>query len=70
MELAADEIDEVETPEKCQELCNKNDRCNWFSWSDLRLPKGCWLLAKNGDTKNADYSRDQGANGPKNCGGE
>lgn len=68
--MFAKDIDETDTPEQCQILCNADDRCNWFSWSDNFFPKGCWLLSKNGVTKRSNLGRDKGANGPKNCPGK
>ena len=63
-------VDEVYTPEKCQQLCNKEDSCNWFNWKDDTFPSGCWLLSNKGTTEDFDNGRTQGATGPKNCTGK
>ena len=64
-----DKYDGIESAEKCQQLCNKDDRCNWFSWRDATNPTGCWLATNKGTTKDDDAGRHQGATGPKSCSG-
>ena len=61
-----DKVD-TDTAEQCQEMCAKDDDCNWFTWKDQSNPKGCWLLSNKGDTKDEDHGRNQGATGPKSC---
>ena len=60
-------FNEIDTPQKCQQLCSAEDKCNWFSWRDTSSPTGCFLLENKGTTKSYDYGRTEGANGPKNC---
>ena len=65
-----EKIEGVDTAQKCQQLCNQKDECNWFTWRDNTNPTGCWLLANKGTTKDIDMGRNQGATGPKNCDGK
>ena len=58
---------DTDSAEQCQEICAKENRCNWFTWKDASNPKGCWLLSQKGDTKDVDHGRNQGATGPKSC---
>ena len=58
---------DTDSAEQCQEMCSKENRCNWFTWRDASNPKGCWLLSQKGDTKDVDHGRNQGATGPKSC---
>jgi len=58
---------DTDSAEQCQEMCAKENRCNWFTWRDASNPKGCWLLSQKGDTKDVDHGRNQGATGPKSC---
>ena len=60
---------DTDSAEQCQEMCAKENRCNWFTWRDGYNPKGCWLLSQKGDTKDVDDGRNQGATGPKSCRG-
>ena len=68
---------EIDSPERCQLLCNATDGCNWFVWRDANVwnpargnPTGCVLFDKKGADKSTSLGRDQGVTGPKKCIGE
>ena len=69
-ELAAPELDGIDTPEQCQEKCLKETQCKWFTWGDDSKPKGCLLYTNKGSDKVTEGGKSNGATGPKYCPGK
>ena len=63
------ESDRHETAKSCQQLCQLDDRCNWFNWRDSIYPTRCWLLKNKGKMKKYNLGRSEGSTGPKQCSG-
>ena len=59
----------IESAKKCQKLCERDVRCNWFNWKDGVYPTGCWLLKNKGKLKKSNLGRYMGSTGPKRCSG-
>ena len=51
----------------CQELCNKNADCNYFTYGSTIHPGHCWLKSKKAKTLTAKTGL---ISGPKTCVGE
>lgn len=65
-DLSETPIHDVTDPKRCQELCLKEPRCNFFAVNLRDDPKennGCWLKSGTGSSKN----RDKVIFGPKSC---
>ena len=65
-----EKVQVINNPQKCQQLCSEEERCNWFTWKDQDDPTGCWLHSNKGTTKSFDRGRNEGATGPKYCTGK